>query len=104
MSRAEPFVKRAPEAQSQIDRVEQLLGGGEPDEEVLLEEARNRVTEAPAPREMRGEIVAGLSFLLAAVALVALFPAHGSPNPLTYVAFIATYALASQIRFDVGTG
>ena len=104
MAQSQPFVKRGPEAQSQLKQVEQLLGGGEPDEEVLLEEARDRVTEAPAPREMRGEIIAGLSFLAASLALIALFPANSSPDVLTIIGFVGIYALASQIRFDVGTG
>ena len=104
MALSQPFVKRAPRAQSQLEQVEQLLSGGEPDEEVLLEEARDRVSEMPNPREMRGEIVAALSFVVAAAALIALFPAHGSPSTLAFIGFVATYALASQIRFEVGTG
>jgi HD-GYP domain-containing protein (c-di-GMP phosphodiesterase class II) len=70
--------------------------------EELWEEARCRVSGPLQARELRGELVAGLSFLAVAVGLFASAPKDESP--LLAVALLLVYALASHIRFDVGAG
>jgi HD-GYP domain-containing protein (c-di-GMP phosphodiesterase class II) len=67
-----------------------------------LEEARSRVSGPLQPRELRGELVAGLSFVAVAVGLFAVAPKHH--HPLLAVALVVAYALASHIRFEVGAG
>ncbi|MEA2455588.1 MAG: hypothetical protein QOI45_1850 [Thermoleophilaceae bacterium] len=67
-----------------------------------MEEARSRVSGPLQPRELRGELVAGLSFVAVAVGLFAVAPKHH--HPLLAVALVVAYALASHIRFEVGAG
>jgi HD-GYP domain-containing protein (c-di-GMP phosphodiesterase class II) len=70
--------------------------------EELWEEARGRVCGPLQPRELRGELVAGVSFLVVAVAMFAAAPVDR--NALLAGALVAAYTLASHIRFDVGAG
>jgi HD-GYP domain-containing protein (c-di-GMP phosphodiesterase class II) len=70
--------------------------------EELWEEARSRVSGPLQPRELRGELIAGLSFLAVAVALFAAAPKLS--NELLALGLIVAYALASGIRFEVGAG
>jgi HD-GYP domain-containing protein (c-di-GMP phosphodiesterase class II) len=70
--------------------------------EELWEEARCRVSGPLQARELRGELVTGLSFFAVAVGLFASAPKEESP--LLGIALLLVYALASHIRFDVGAG
>jgi HD domain len=70
--------------------------------EELWEEARSRVCGPLQPRELRGELVAGATFGVAALALAITSSREG--DPLMAAALVVAYALASHVRFDVGTG
>ena len=70
--------------------------------EVLWEEARTRVSGPLEPRELRGELVAGVSFLAVAVAIFAGESPH--LNVPLALALVVAYALASHIRFEIGAG
>ncbi len=70
--------------------------------EELWEEAHSRVSCPLQPRELRGELVAGTTFLVAAAGLALSSSREG--DPLLAAALVLAYALASHIRFDVGTG
>ncbi|MEA2330168.1 MAG: hypothetical protein QOH58_306 [Thermoleophilaceae bacterium] len=71
-------------------------------EEELFEAAQTRVSGPLQPRERRGELAAGLTFIAVAVGLFLSAPMEG--DPILAVALVGAYALASHIRFDVGAG
>ena len=81
--------------------VPQLMTATSPTEE-LWEEARTRVSGPLQPRELRGELVAGILFLAVAVAIFTGGSTHFN-LPLA-LALVVAYALASHIRFEIGTG
>ncbi|HEU0023010.1 MAG TPA: HD-GYP domain-containing protein [Thermoleophilaceae bacterium] len=69
----------------------------------LVEAARHRVSLPLQPRELRGELLAGLTFLAAAIALLLAWPPEGG-EPLMAAALVLAYALACHIRFEGGAG
>jgi HD domain len=71
-------------------------------QEDLFEAARNRLTSPLQARERRAELIGAITFVLATGALV-LWAPGGGEAPLA-LALVVAYALASNVRFDVGAG
>jgi hypothetical protein len=71
-------------------------------QEELFEEARDRLGQPLQPRERRAELLGAAAFALAAGGLIAWAPPSTEP-PLA-IFLVLAYALASKVRFDVGTG
>jgi HD-GYP domain-containing protein (c-di-GMP phosphodiesterase class II) len=84
--------------------------GGEPRRpleaarEVLLEEARERAPKRLGQRERLGETLASAGFLAVAVALALFLPSSRSLHVAPALLLLASYALASRIKFEVGAG
>src|SRR6476619_545970 len=72
--------------------------------ELMVQEARERVPKGLGRRELIGETFAAISFLLVATLMVALLPAGQSFSFGTAAVLVAGYAVASRIKFEVGTG
>jgi HD-GYP domain-containing protein (c-di-GMP phosphodiesterase class II) len=80
------------------------LGGPEAESDALIESSRERAATPFADRDRLASFLLGASFLAASVALAVL---AGSPRDValtTLVAFVVSYAIASRIDFEVGTG
>ena len=71
-------------------------------QEDLFEAARNRLTSPLQARERRAELIGAVVFVLATGALILSAPG-GGVAPLA-LALVVAYALASNVRFDVGAG
>jgi HD-GYP domain-containing protein (c-di-GMP phosphodiesterase class II) len=69
-----------------------------------IESTRARRSLGLGGRDLWSSVALGSGFLAAAAALAALVPSTRSPSLLTAIALVALYALASRIRFEVGTG
>jgi HD-GYP domain-containing protein (c-di-GMP phosphodiesterase class II) len=54
--------------------------------------------------ELRAESLVALAFLIVAVPLAVLAPAHGGASALTFLLFVLLYAVTSRVEFDVGSG
>jgi putative nucleotidyltransferase with HDIG domain len=54
--------------------------------------------------ELRGELVTGGGFVVAAVALALLAGVHGELDLATAALYVLCFAAAGHVRFDVGTG
>jgi HD-GYP domain-containing protein (c-di-GMP phosphodiesterase class II) len=74
----------------------------DPDIDRILEEARSWCARPVRMRDRLPGIVAGAAFLAVALALVAVMPATRAPSLAAYAFFIAAYAIASRIEFEVG--
>ncbi|MFL5867242.1 MAG: HD-GYP domain-containing protein, partial [Thermoleophilaceae bacterium] len=74
----------------------------DPEAEQLLEQSRERVERRLDARERRGEAVAAAAFLVAAVAVAALVPWQRPLDLPLALTLIASYALASRIKFELG--
>jgi HD-GYP domain-containing protein (c-di-GMP phosphodiesterase class II) len=70
----------------------------------LLSQFRPRLGERMPGRELRAEAIVALAFLITAVPLAALSPQSGGRSAAVVLLFVALYAVASRIEFDVGAG
>ena len=79
-------------------------GGAGDDADALIEQSRRLVTTPLGDRDRLASLLLGGSFI--AVALPLALHAHSSRQIgfLTLAVFVATYALASRIDFEIGTG
>jgi hypothetical protein len=71
-------------------------------QEDLFEAARNRLTLPLQARERRAELIGTVVFVLATGALILSAPIGGVTS--LALALVLAYALASNVRFDVGAG
>jgi hypothetical protein len=71
-------------------------------QEELFEAARDRLDQPLQRRELRAELVGAAMLAVAAAGLIIWSPPAAEP-PLA-IALVVAYALASNVRFDVGTG
>jgi HD-GYP domain-containing protein (c-di-GMP phosphodiesterase class II) len=71
-------------------------------QEELFEAARDRLNQPLQRPELRAELVGAAMLALAAAGLIAWSPPAAEP-PLA-IALVVAYALASNVRFDIGTG
>jgi HD-GYP domain-containing protein (c-di-GMP phosphodiesterase class II) len=70
----------------------------------LLAHFRPRLGQPMTAKELRAEALVAVSFLLVAIPLAAFDPGHGSRSLAVLVLFIALYAIAHRIEFDVAAG
>jgi HD-GYP domain-containing protein (c-di-GMP phosphodiesterase class II) len=82
----------------------QLAGGVDVDADALIERSRQLAATPLGDRDRLASILLGGSFLAVSVALAVL--AHSSRHAgfFTVFVFVASYALASRIDFEIGTG
>jgi HD-GYP domain-containing protein (c-di-GMP phosphodiesterase class II) len=70
----------------------------------LIERSRERAAAPLGDRDRRASILLGGSFLTVAVALAALAGSSRQAGIATVAVFVAAYAVASRIDFEIGTG
>ena len=81
-----------------------LQGGAETDADALIEQSRQLAATPFGDRDRLASILLAVPFLVVSVALVAFVESSRQAGLWTFVVFIASYALASRIDFEVGTG
>jgi HD-GYP domain-containing protein (c-di-GMP phosphodiesterase class II) len=81
-----------------------LQGGVDADADALIEQSRQLAATPLGDRDRLASLLLGTSFLVAAVALALLAHSTRHPGLWTFVVFVASYALASRIDFEIGTG
>jgi HD-GYP domain-containing protein (c-di-GMP phosphodiesterase class II) len=81
-----------------------LAGGGDVDADALIERSRQLAATPLGDRDRLASLLLGSSFLAVAVALAALAHSSRHVGLGTLVVFVASYALASRIDFEIGTG
>ena len=75
----------------------------DPVHEGLIEGGRLRRAARLATREVAASILKGGSFLLAALAFLALFESARTPDPLIVAGLVGAYALLYKVEFEVGS-
>jgi hypothetical protein len=70
----------------------------------LLEGFADGMPQAVTAREKRLGVAAAVTFVAAAVTLAALLPAERPFEPLTAAVLAVAFALAKQVKFEVGIG
>jgi HD-GYP domain-containing protein (c-di-GMP phosphodiesterase class II) len=81
-----------------------LQGGVDADADALIEQSRQLAATPLGDRDRLASLLLGTSFLVAAVAMALLAHSSRHPGLWTFVVFVASYALASRIDFEIGTG
>src|SRR2546426_1630763 len=81
-----------------------LPGNAEVDADALIERSRERAATPLGDRDRLASLLLGGSFLAVAVTLAALAHSSRQVGLLTVLVFVASYALASRIDFEIGTG
>src|SRR5947199_2539495 len=81
-----------------------LPGNAEVDADALIERSRERAATPLGDRDRLASLLLGGSFLAASIALAALAHSSRATGLATMVVFVASYALASRIDFEIGTG
>src|SRR5438094_9149218 len=80
------------------------LRNSEVDADALIERSRELAARPLGDRDRLASVLLGGSFLAASVALAALAHSSRAAGLATVVVFVASYALASRIDFEIGTG
>lgn len=70
----------------------------------LVEDRRERALSGLAGRDRSATLLIGCGFLAVAVAMAVLIPVSGSASLGLAALYVAVYAVASQIEFEVGPG
>jgi len=78
--------------------------GVEPDGDALIEERRARASTPLAGRDSFVTSVSAVAFLVAAAGLQMAFPGSRHPSVGLLILFVAAYAVASKVEFEVGIG
>jgi HD-GYP domain-containing protein (c-di-GMP phosphodiesterase class II) len=81
-----------------------LQGGADTDADALIEQSRQLAATPFGDRDRLASILLAVPFLVVSVALVMLAHSSRQAGLWTFVVFIASYALASRIDFEIGTG
>src|SRR2546423_14515027 len=81
-----------------------LRGGLDVDADALIEQSRQLAATPLGDRDRLASLLLGGSFLAVAVTLAALAHSSRQVGLLTVLVFVASYALASRIDFEIGTG
>src|SRR6266566_7662660 len=81
-----------------------LRGGMDVDADALIEQSRQLAATPLGDRDRLASLLLGGSFLAVSVALAVLVHSSRQVGFLTLVLFVASYALASRIDFEIGTG
>lgn len=72
--------------------------------EEIIAEARARASRPLRGRDLRASVVIGGAFLATALAMAVLVPSDRSPSLLTLALYVAAYAIAARVEFEIGTG
>jgi diguanylate cyclase (GGDEF)-like protein len=84
---------------------EERFEGAPPPDEHLVDEARDRLPEAPSGRDRVVSAVLGLSFVIAAIGAEATLSWTGPADwPAFALLLIGAYALCSRVEFEIGPG
>src|SRR2546430_11505331 len=78
--------------------------GGDVDADALIEQSRQLAATPLGDRDRLASLLLGASFLVVSVALAVLAHSSRQIGFLTLLVFVASYALASRIDFEIGTG
>jgi HD-GYP domain-containing protein (c-di-GMP phosphodiesterase class II) len=78
--------------------------GGSVDGDVLIERSRESARRHLGGRDGLASLILGGAFLVAASALAVFVDSSRTVGPWTLVVFVASYAVASRIDFEIGTG
>ena len=81
-----------------------LRGGVDVDADALIEQSRQLAATPLGDRDRLASLLLGGSFLAVSVALAAFAHSSRQVGLLTLVVFVASYAVASRIDFEIGTG
>src|SRR5256885_12882373 len=81
-----------------------LRGSLDVDADALIEQSRQLAATPLGDRDRLASLLLGGSFLAVAVTLAALAHSSRQVGLLTVLVFVASYALASRIDFEIGTG
>jgi HD-GYP domain-containing protein (c-di-GMP phosphodiesterase class II) len=81
-----------------------LLSGADIDADSLIEQSRELAVKPLGDRDRLASLLLGGTFLATAVALALLVGSSRSVEGWTLVLFVCSYALASSIDFEIGTG
>ena len=79
-------------------------GGVDADADALIEQSRQLAATPLGDRDRLASLLLGGSFLAVSVALAALFHSARQAGFWTLVVFVTSYAVASRIDFEIGTG
>jgi HD-GYP domain-containing protein (c-di-GMP phosphodiesterase class II) len=100
-----PLVKNCPGSADTADMAASAATGPSAVEaDALIERTRERTATRLADRDRLASLVLAGGFVAASVALAVLAGSSRDAGVATFVAFIASYALASRIGFEIGTG
>lgn len=79
--------------------------GSRPPDEHLVDEARDRMPEAPSGRDRIASPVLGLGFVVAATVAATTLTWTGQAHwPVVSVFIVLAYALCSRVEFEIGPG
>jgi HD-GYP domain-containing protein (c-di-GMP phosphodiesterase class II) len=81
-----------------------LRGGADADADALIEQSRQLAATPLGDRDRLASLLLAASFLVAAVALAVLAHSSRHAGLWTLFVFVASYALASRVDFEIGTG
>jgi len=81
-----------------------LTHGMDVDADALIERSRQLAVTPLGDRDRLASLLLGSSFLVVSIALAVLAHSSRQVGFLTLVVFVASYALASRIDFEIGTG
>src|SRR5439155_6123706 len=79
-------------------------GGVDVDADLLIERSRELAAKPLGNRDRLASLLLGGAFLAASLALATLVDSHRAAGVWTLVLFVSSYAVASRIDFEVGTG
>jgi HD-GYP domain-containing protein (c-di-GMP phosphodiesterase class II) len=81
-----------------------VRSGADIDADALIEQSRELAVSPLGDRDRLASLLLGATFLVAALALVLFVGSARSVGVWTLVLFVCSYALASRIDFEIGTG
>ena len=81
-----------------------LQGGADLDAEALIEQSRHLAAAPLGDRDRLASLLLAVPFLVVSVALATLAHSSRQAGLWTFVVFIGSYAVASRIDFEIGTG
>src|SRR5882724_10715432 len=81
-----------------------VRGGVDVDADALIEQSRQLAARPLGDRDRLASLLLGSSFLVVSVGLAAFAHSSRQAGIVTFVVFVASYALASRIDFEIGTG
>ena len=76
----------------------------DPAVDAAIEAQRERLRVRIWGRNLWSAVLIGGAFIVAAASILAFLPTHRSASPLVVAMFVAAYALASRVSFEVGSG